>query len=122
MKEGMAIIEQTREGARSVFIDQEVLDCARLNMRTKKRIAESEAKQNKADQIRQKEKAAKVQFVKDRERTANRVLLDVVFGGAVAAAGTVGLIHPVIWTPTAIICLCVASLRLGAWFGRTAHE
>lgn len=111
MKEGIAIIEQTGESTKSVFIDQEVREFARLNKRTKNRIDNQK-----------KEQAKKVRFRNHMEKTANRILAEGCIGGAVALAGTAGMIAPVIWIPTAIICLCAACLRLGAWFERAAKK
>lgn len=111
MKKGLMTVKSTGAEMQAIFIDREALEFARFNMRTKNRI-----------NIRRKEKAAKVQFRKEMERIANRVLIDVAFGAAVAAAGTAGFIHPVIWTPAAIICLCAACVRLGMWFGKAAKK
>ena len=43
-----------------------------------------------------------------------------VLAVAVTWAGMAGMIHPHISNPVAIICLCAACIRLGAWFGRGA--
>lgn len=110
MEKGMAIIENTGAGTRSVFIDQEVLECARLNLRTKERIEKQK-----------KERAAKARHKKCMERTENRILAEAAFAVAVTMAGTAGMIHPAIWIPAAIICLCGACVRLGMWFGRAVN-
>lgn len=107
MQNGLMTIEKTDEKTQAVFIDQDVLECARLNMRIKKRIGKYE-KINKA----------KIRNRKRMEKTANRILAEGGTGLAAAVFGLVGLIHPWLWIPIAIICLCVACLHLGALLGK----
>ena len=107
MQNGLMTIEKTGDKMKAFFIDQEVLEHARLNMRTKKRIGKYE-----------KERAAKSRRRKRMEKNANRILAEAGFGGAVAFAGSLGLIAPVIWIPVSIISLCAACVRLGMWLVR----
>lgn len=111
MQNGLMTIEKTEEQTKAFFIDQDVLECARLNLRTKNRVGKYE-----------KDRAAKVRHAKRMRKTANRILAEAGFGGAVAFAGSLGLIAPVIWIPVAIISLCVACLRLGMWYGRAVKK
>ena len=107
MLNGLLTIEKIGDHVKSVFVDQEVLECARLNKRTNARISKQK-----------KEHAAKLHRKKCMRKTANRILAEACFGGAVAWAGSAGLIAPVIWIPVSIISVCVACMRLGMWFGR----
>lgn len=104
-KTGLMTVKSTGAEMKAIFIDREALEFAKMNMRTKNRI-----------NVRRNKKASKMRHRKNMKRIANRILIEVLFGGAVALAGTAGLIHPVIWTPAAIICLCSACVRLGMWF------
>lgn len=111
MKNGLMTIEKTDEETKAVFIDQDVLECAKLNMRTKKRIGKYE-----------KERVAKERKRKRMERSVNRILAEALVGLAVAFCGSVGMIHPILWCPISILCLCVASLHLGAMLGKVGKR
>lgn len=106
MKQGMAIIENTDTETKTVFIDHEVVECARLNLRTKKRIEEQKREHSKKTRER-----------KRMERMKNRIRTELIAGGVVAIAGMTGMIHAVLWIPTAIILLCAACVGLGACLG-----
>jgi uncharacterized membrane protein len=126
MKEGIAIIEQTGESARSIFIDQEALECARLNMRTKNRIAKADqirqTEKAAKDRIQRKEKAARAKFEKFTMKTIFRICADLLAVWAFTEAGAAELIHPVLCTAAVVIGLCAASLRLGVWVGRVVKK
>lgn len=109
MKKGLMKVRSTGAEMVGVFVDTEVLECARLNMRTKNRL-----------NMLQKAKEEKARFKREMERNANRILLDVVVGGAVALAGTSGLIHPAIWVSVSLVAVGAACVRLGMWFGKAA--
>ena len=111
MKKGLMKVRSTGAEMVGVFVDTEVLECARLNMRTKSRL-----------NMLQKAKEEKVRFKREMERNANRILVDAVIGGAVALAGTSGLIHPAIWVSVSVIALCAACVRLGMWFGKVMSK
>ncbi len=111
MKKGLITVKSTGAEMRAIFFDKEVLECARLNMRTKRRL-----------EMRQKAKEEKVRFKREMEKNANRVLFDILLGGAVAFAGATGLIHPALWVPVAVIALCAACVRLGMWLGKAAKK
>lgn len=111
MENGLITIEKVGEKVKAFFIDQDALEFARLNMRTKKRVGKYE-----------KERAAKTRREKQMQKTAHRIAAEAGFGVAVAAAGSAGMIAPVIWIPVSIISLCVACLRLGAYIGRAAKK
>ncbi len=109
MKKGLMTVKGTK--MMGVFVDTEVIECARLNMRTKRRL-----------EMQQKAKEEKALFKREMERNANRILFDAVVGGAVALAGTSGLIHPALWVSVSVIALCAACVRLGMWFGKVASK
>lgn len=106
MKQGMAIIENTETETKTVFIDQDVLECARLNLRTNKRI-----------EAQKKESSKKAREKKRMERMKNRIRAELAIGGAVVVAGMTGMIHAALWIPTSIILLCAACVGLGACLG-----
>lgn len=107
MENGLMTIEKTEGKTKAFFFDQDVLECARLNLRTKKRIGKYE-----------KAREAKTRRRKHMEKTAKHIAAEAAFAGAVTAAGAAGMIHPYLWVPLAIIGLCAACLRLGAFLGR----
>ena len=106
MKNGLMTIEKTDEQTQAVFIDQDVLECARLNVRTKERINNLK----KAQSQKAKEK-------KRIERMKNRIWAELVTSGLVAICGMVGWIHTLLWVPTSIVLLCAACVGLGACLG-----
>ena len=53
MENGLMTIEKTDDKMKAVFIDQDVIECARLNMRTKNRIREQIAAAKAAQQEEQ---------------------------------------------------------------------
>lgn len=118
MEKGLAIIEKTDTETKGFYIDQDALECARLYARTKKRLANAEAVRRKAEQDRRKAERAEAKRKAYNQNTVKRILIYGGMIGAVTWAGTAGMIHPAICIPVAIICLCAACLRLGAWFGR----
>lgn len=107
MQNGLMTIEKTDDKMKAVFFDQDVLECARLNMRIRKRTGKYE-----------KVCKEKVRNRKRMEKAAKRILAEALFGLVVAFAGSVGKITPDIWLPVSIISLCVACLHLGAWLGK----
>ena len=111
MQNGLAIIEQIGESTKSVFIDQEVLECARLNMRTKQRL-----------NVSRKAKATKARFNKYTAKTARCILIESASAVALLWLGSAEMIHPGLWIPAAIILLCAACVRLGMWLGRAAKK
>ena len=111
MNNGLAIIEVSDSQTRSVFIDQEALECARLNARIKKRV-------NKQRVVAKKCYTAYAKRRKRIAKTAVHVLLCTAVCVGVSLAGGAGLIAPVIWIPIGLLCICGACVRLGACFGR----
>lgn len=103
---GMMTIEKTDEKTTAVFVDQETLECARLNLRTKKRI-----------EVQKQEHGKKARERKRMERMKNRIRTELIAGGAVAIAGMTGMVHALLWVPTSIIFLCAACVGLGACLG-----
>lgn len=118
MEKGLAIIEVNEAETRSVFIDQDVIECARLNALTKKRIAKTEAEHRKANRNRRKAEKVAAQRRAYTLDTIGYILTRGGIIGAMAWAGMYGMIHPIICVPVTVFCLCTACLRLGAWFGR----
>lgn len=122
MKEAMAIIKQTEEGTQSVFFDQDNLECARLNKRTKKRVEKAQMEQMAKAQKHRKSQAAKASFYKYTSKTARNVLIELVSAVALVWAGSAEMIHPWIWIPVSILCLCVACVQIGMWFGKAGKK
>lgn len=115
---GLAIIEKTDTETKGFFIDQDTIECARLNTLIKKRIAHAESVKRKADQTRRKVEKAEARRKAYNLNTVKHILLHCGIIGAVTWAGTAGMIHPIICVPVSLFCLCAACVRLGAWFGR----
>jgi hypothetical protein len=109
MKNGLMTIEKTDESTKAVFIDQEALECARLNMRTKERVNEGEI-----------ERRNKARAKKRIERVRNRIFANAGIGAAVAFAGLTGMIHALLWVPVAIGFLCLGCIGIGAYMGMGA--
>lgn len=109
----LAIIEKT-EG---VFIDQETIECARLNARVKKHIEEAEAKAKVAY-----EKHLKAERAEKKRQEYNRKSIKCIasFGAVCVGLGmawAAGWINPILCIPTMLFCLCASCVRLGAWLG-----
>ena len=120
MQKGMAIIERDDTQTKAVFIDHEVLEFARLNAQTKKRLAKAEEEQRNESRILNREEKMKARRRAYTVRTIFQVLTCGGIGGGAVWAGMVGLIHPAILIPVIMVCLSVACVRLGLWFGRMA--
>ena len=118
MERGLAIIEKTDTETKGFYIDQDALEFARLYNRTKKNIAHAEAVQRKAEQSRKKAEKDEAKRKAYNRNTTKHILIYSGIIGAVAWAGTAGMIHPVIGIPVSVFCLCAACLRLGAGLGR----
>lgn len=118
MEKGLAIIEVNEAETRSIFVDKDALECARLYARTKKRLAHAEAVRRKADQTRRKNERAEARRKAYNLNTVKHILIYGGIAGAVTWATTAEMIHPAICIPVSLFCLCAACLRLGAWFGR----
>lgn len=125
MKKENAIIDQTD--------NQEAAEFENLNARAQENHEHNVAMQDQAARIiREAEEEAEKAFIKEEKAKARRKAYTVksvvsvaalaVLSGAVCAAGTVGMIHPAIWIPAALVCLCAACVRFGAWFGRAARK
>lgn len=118
MEKGLAIIERDEVETRAVFIDQDILECARLNALTKKHLHEMDEAEKAKERNRRmvaKEKARRKAYAVN---SAYYVLMRLAVIGAVAWAWTAGMISPAICIPVSLFCLCTACLRLGAWFGK----
>ena len=120
MENGLAIIEKTDTETKGFYIDQDALECARLNAKVNKRLAEAAKDQKAAERKHRRAEATKA---KRKAYTANAlrtVLYRTAICGAAVWAGMAGMIHPAIFIPVALISLCAACLRLGALFGKVA--
>lgn len=118
MENGMAIFERNETETKTVFIDQEALECARLNKRTEKRIAEAEKEQKENQSIHRKSEKKQARFRAFTMKTLKEVL---ICGGIISLAvygEYSGMIHPAIAIPVMLLCLCTASVKAGIWVGR----
>ena len=108
---GLAIVEQTDQGTRSIYIDQDTIECARLNAKTQKRIQEAAMRQQMAKR--------KAQYRRNYNRASARYIA-IRCGMLVASvwALAAGFAHPAICIPVALYALCTGCMRLGAWLGR----
>ena len=111
MQKGVAIIERDETKTKAFFIDHEVIEFARLNTQTKKRLAKAEADHRKAEKAKARRRAYTIRTVRD-------VLFCISIIGCVAWGGAVGVIEPVACIPVIGVAACVACVRCGLWFGR----
>lgn len=118
MESGIAIIEKTDTETWGHFIEEEVLELERLNARSDKRIAEEEAQQREAEHHRRTADKAAARRKAYNIETIKYILLRFIVLGGVIWAGTAEMIHPTIYIPVALFCLCAACVRLGMWLGR----
>jgi hypothetical protein len=121
MEKGIAIISVAETGTQSVFIDQDVIECARLNAKTKKRIAKAEARQREIQHKARATKKANDRRKAYRINAIKHLAIHAATCGAVIWLGLSGLVSPAICIPVAVFHLCGACVRLGAWFGRGAR-
>lgn len=117
MNNGLAIIEVNDTGTKSFYIDQDALECARLNAKTKKRIAKAEQIQREATQQRRKAEKLEAKRRKYNVRSICYILSRCAFSLAATWATWAGLIHPMVSVPVITFFLCAACLRLGTWIG-----
>lgn len=121
MQKGLAIIERNDTKTNAVFIDYEVLEFAKLHALTKKRLAKAKADQRNESRILRREAKVIARRKAYNLRTAKSILIHGGICMAVTWFGMAGMVHPTIWIPAAIVCLCEVCLRFGAWFGRKAR-
>ncbi len=105
-----------------IYIDQDIIECAQLNARTKKRIAQAEAEQREAERSRRRAEKAEAKRMAYNIATAKYIAIRCAIIGAVTWAWTAGMIHPFICIPVALFCLCTSCLRLGEWFGKKVSK
>ena len=115
MNKGLAIVEVNDTGTKSFYIDQDALECARLNARTKKRIAKAEQIRREAAQRRRNEAKLEAKRREYNVRTMCYILSRCAVSVAAAWATWAGLVHPVVSVPVITFFLCAACLRLGKW-------
>lgn len=120
METGLAIIEKTATETRGVFIDQDTIECARINALVKKRTAQAEAEQREADRNRRKSEKAEARRKAYNIATAKYIAIRGGIIGTVAWGWAVGMIHPIVSIPVGLFCLCTACVRLGEWFGKAS--
>lgn len=118
MQKGMAIIENTGAETKAVFIDHEVLECARLNSRTENRVAEATKAQKENHRNQRKAEKEQARFRAYTMKTLKDVLICGGIIGIAACGGCSGMIHPAIAIPVLLVCLCTASVKAGMWFGK----
>lgn len=118
MENGMAIFERNEAETKTVFIEQDALECDRLNNRTEKRIAEAEKEQKENQRIQRKAEKEQARFRAFTMKTLKDVLICGGIIGLAVYGRYSGMIHPAIAIPVILICLCTASVKVGVWFGR----
>ena len=92
-------------------IDQEAIEYARLNARTKDRT--EKAQQSKREN-EEKEAERESYFSKSHKQ----ILTYAGIGVAAGLGCLAGLIHPVISVPLGVFCLCMACVRYGVLIGK----
>lgn len=121
MNKGLAIVEVNDTETKTVFLDHEVVEFARLHAKTKKRVANAERDKRMAAAMKRKAEKAEV-----RRRAYNIETIGFVLSrcGVALAAGvccSTGLVHPIVGIGVAGFCLCSACLRVGEWIGRSGR-
>ena len=120
MKNGIMTIDNSN--IKTVYIDREAVEFARLNKRTQDHISNIENAKADAERNHRKAESKRKKF----EDFTLKTLLSVVFGMfgtiAIIMAGVAGMIAPVIWIPVAIAWLCLISIKIGVWFGRAVEQ
>lgn len=119
MNKGLAVIEVNDTETKGFYIDQDALEFARLNAKTKKRVDAAEAEKKNASNSHTKAEKEKARRKAYALKTVGRILLNCAICCAAVGAGIAGLVAPIIYVPVSLFCLCAACLRLGAWFGRS---
>lgn len=122
MEKALAIFEKTEDGTKAVFFDQETIECARLNLRTKKRIEENQMAHLARSQKLRKAEEAREQFKKYTYKTFGMIAIDCGAVWGLTQAGIGGLIHPAIFITVGLLFLCGACVRLGAWIGKAVNK
>ena len=122
MEKALAIFEKTEEGTKAVFFDQETIECARLNVRTKKRVEQAAMEHLANSQKLRKAAAAKARFQAYTAKTFCIVAADCAAVWGAVQAGIAGLVHPVVYLPVSLLFLCAACVRLGAWIGKVINK
>ena len=122
MEKALAIFEKTEEGTKSVFFDQETIECARLNLRTKKRVAEFQEAQSKTERENRKAEKARERFKAYTKKTMSVVGCECAAVVSLAWAGAAELVHPAVFITVGLLLLCGACVRMGAWFGKAAQR
>jgi hypothetical protein len=122
MEHGLAIIEMNEAETKAVFIDRETIEFARQNAKTAKNVARQNAKHRELvrkfmanKKAHDRRKAYTMQTIKD-------LLIHGGIIGGMTYGCMVNLISPILGIPVALVSLCSACLRLGAWFGRGAKK
>lgn len=122
MEKGLAIIEVTDTETRGFFVDQEAVEMARLSSAIKRNREKHEAERRVADRNRRRAEKAEARRKAYNLNTVFYILIRCVICAAVVWAGMARLIHPVIFIPVSLFCLCAACLRLGEWIGRNGNR
>lgn len=114
---GLAIIEVNDTGTKGFYIDQDALECARLNEKTKRRAAKEERMQREAERKSRKEAYRAAKRREYTVRTICYILSRCAAAVCAAVATCFGMAHPVLGAAVVALCICSACLRLGAWIG-----
>ena len=118
MQKGVAVFERDDVKTSAIFLDHEVVEFARQNAKTKKNIAKAKETDNTEEIQRRRAEKAEARRLAFTIKTVRSLLS---CGGIIcgeACGGAADMIHPAIYIPVIVACLCVACLRCGLWLGR----
>ena len=118
MENGLAIIEVNDTETKGFYIDQDALECARLNALTSKQLKKVEAKKREADHRQRMVEKAKARRKAYTLNTIGYILIRCGVSVAAAWGMIAGLIHPVITIPVILLSICTACVRLGMWMAK----
>lgn len=122
MEKGLAIVEVNDTEIKGIHIDQDVLEFARMNNQTKKRLAKADAEKREAIRNRRKAEKREARRMAYTINTVKYILFRVAVMMAAVWACMAGFIHPIICTPVTLFCVSTACLRLGTWIERSKRN
>lgn len=111
MNNGVYIDRKTDSGIQSVHIDEDVIWFAHLNNLTRDRRKVAMEKWSHEKRVaRSRQRAAR--------HTVKWSVAMIALGVGLLSAMSSELIAPILALPTASVCLCIASCKIGLYFGR----
>ena len=115
MKKGMKNTERNEVETTGFPTDHEVIEFARQNSRTKKRVEDTTGAKRKARKAKEQMQAFTI-------NTLVYILIRVGVILMVISAASFDLIHPIVSIPVVLLCLCTVCIRFGVWLGKAGGK